>query len=138
VKQRKIVRARDVMEDQFILLDGLKTVSEAIKALLAEGASILIVKKRNENDEYGIVQLSDIAKKVLARDRSPDRVNVYEIMTKPVIGVSPEMDVRYCSRLFEQFGLASAPVIENDEVIGMVSYRELVLRGILEEQVSSG
>jgi len=138
VKQRKIVRARDVMEDQFILLDGLKTVSEAIKALLAEGASILIVKKRNENDEYGIVQLSDIAKKVLARDRSPDRVNVYEIMTKPVIGVSPEMDVRYCSRLFEQFGLASAPVIENDEVIGMVSYRELVLRGILKEQVSSG
>ena len=138
MKQRKIVRARDVMEDQFILLDGLKTVSEAIKALLAEGASILIVKKRNENDEYGIVQLSDIAKKVLARDRSPDRVNVYEIMTKPVIGVSPEMDVRYCSRLFEQFGLASAPVIENDEVIGMVSYRELVLRGILKEQVSSG
>jgi predicted transcriptional regulator len=47
------------------------------------------------------------------------------------------MDVRYCSRLFDQFGLACAPVIENDEVIGMVSYRELILHGMLEEQDGS-
>jgi len=132
MSNRKTVLTRDIMNDQFIELDGIRTVKEAIGEMLKLNANVLIVKKRDEKDEYGIVQLSDIAKKVLAKDRSPDRVNIYEIMTKPVIGVPPTMDVRYCSRLFEQFGLASVPVIENNKVVGMVSYNELVLHGMVE------
>lgn len=132
MSNRKTVLTRDIMNDQFIELDGIRTVKEAIGEMLKLNANVLIVKKRDEKDEYGIVQLSDIAKKVLAKDRSPDRVNIYEIMTKPVISVSPTMDVRYCSRLFDQFGLASVPVIENDKVVGMVSYNELVLHGMVE------
>lgn len=54
-------------------------------------------------------------------------------MSKPVIGVSPDMDVRYCARLFERFGLSSAPVIDEGKVIGVVGYKELVLDGILVE-----
>jgi predicted transcriptional regulator len=132
MNDRKVVPVRKIMKSQFIELDGLKTVREAIEAMICVEASVLIVKKRYESDEYGIVQLSDIAKKVLAKDRSPDRVNIYEIMTKPVISVSPDMDVRYCSRLFEQFGLASVPVIDNDKVVGIVGYTELVLHGLVE------
>ena len=124
------VRVREIMQDEFIELEGVMTVSDAINAMKQANASVLIVKKRNPQDEYGIVQLSDIAKRVLARDRSPARVNIYEIMTKPVISVSPNMDVRYCSRLFQQFGLASVPVIENDQVVGIVGYRELVFSGM--------
>ena len=93
----------------------------------------LIVDKRNDDDEYGIVVLGDIAKKVLAKDRSPSRVNLYEIMTKPVMSVSPHMDIRYCARLFDQFGLASAPVQEHGKVIGVVTYQEIVLHGLIEE-----
>jgi predicted transcriptional regulator len=131
MNDRSIVRSRDIMNDQFIEIDGLSTVREAIELMARNKASLVIVNKRNSNDEYGIVQLSDIAKKVLAKDRSPDRVNIYEIMSKPVISVAPDMDVRYCSRLFDQFGLASAPVIENDKVLGIISYNELVLDGLL-------
>jgi CBS domain-containing protein len=92
---------------------------------------VLIINKRHEDDEFGMVLLSDIAKKVIAEDRSPERVNVYEVMAKPVISVDPHMDIRYCSRLFENFGLAHAPVIEDDKVLGIVSYRSIVLKGIL-------
>ncbi len=67
---------------------------------------------------------------MLARDRSPERVNVYEIMSKPVIGVDPAMDIRYCARLFEKFGLSMAPVIEQGNVVGLVSYNDLVLKGM--------
>lgn len=73
-------------------------------------ASVVIVKKRNEHDAYGVVLLADIAKKVLAEDKAPDRVNIYEIMSKPVIAVEPDLDVRYCARLFDRFGLSIAPV----------------------------
>ena len=67
---------------------------------------------------------------MLARDRAPDRVNVYEVMTKPVIGVDPAMDIRYCARLFDKFGLSRTPVIEDGRVVGIVSYTDMVLKGL--------
>ncbi|GAL08122.1 hypothetical protein JCM19237_176 [Photobacterium aphoticum] len=94
----------------------------------------MIIAKRHEDDEYGIVLMNDIAKKVLAMDRSPERTNVYEIMTKPALSVSETMDVRYCARLFERFGISRAPVLHDGEVIGMVSYNNIVLNGMLREE----
>ena len=128
---RVTVRARDVMNESFIEMEGLMTVKDALVKMKQAHANLVIIKKRSEDDEYGVVLLSDIAKKVLAKDKSPERVNVYEIMTKPLISVSPDMDVRYCARLFDQFGLSCAPVIEAGRVLGVVGYTELVFKGIL-------
>jgi CBS domain-containing protein len=130
--QKKIIKARDVMHEKHLELDGMATVKEALDAMKAENASVVIVKKRHEHDAFGIVLLSDIAKKVLARDRASRRVNVYEIMSKPVISLDPDMDVRHCARLFDRFGLSNVPVIDNGEVIGIVSYNELVFDGLCE------
>lgn len=127
---KKIIKTREVMHEQHLEMDGMATVKEALDAMKAERADVVIVKKRNENDAFGIVLLSDIAKKVLAKDRPSQRINVYEIMSKPVVPLDPDMDVRYCARLFDRFGLSSAPVIENGKVLGIVSYNELVFRGL--------
>ncbi|MCP4596394.1 CBS domain-containing protein [Neptuniibacter sp.] len=128
--ERKVVRTRDVMTDEFDVIDGLMTVADAVKIFRDKDARVLIINKRHDDDEYGMILLSDIAKKVVAKDRSPERVNVYEVMAKPVISVDPHMDIRYCARLFENFGLAHAPVIENEKVLGIVSYRSMVLKGL--------
>ena len=130
--QKKIIKARDVMHEQHLELDGMATVKEALDAMKAENATVIIVNKRHEHDAFGIVLLPDIAKKVLARDRAPNRVNVYEIMSKPVLSLDPDMDVRYCARMFDRFGLSNVPVIEDGQVIGIVSYSELVFRGLCE------
>ena len=132
MSNRKVIRTSDVMKKQFVELDGLLTVKDAIQAMKDKDITAVLIKKRHENDEFGIVQLSDIAKKVLAKDKNPDRTNLYEIMSKPILSVPPTMDVRYCSRLFDQFGLSSAPVIDHGTVVGMVSYNELVLHGLVE------
>ncbi len=129
---RKVIKARDIMREKHLVMDGMATVRQALDAMRAEQADVVIVKKRSEHDAFGILLLSDIAKKVLARDRAPERVNVYEIMSKPVIPVEADMDVRYCARLFDSFGLSSAPIIEDGEVIGIVSYQELVFNGLCE------
>ena len=126
----KILRVKDIMRDRYLMIDGVATVAEAISAMRDGDARALVVNKRDENDEYGIVLLSDIAKKVRARDRHPDRVNVYEIMSKPVVSVHADMDVRYCSRMFDQFGLATAPVLLEGQIIGIVDYQALVLNGL--------
>jgi CBS domain-containing protein len=130
--QKKVIKARDVMRERYLMMEGMATVQQALEGMKEEDACAVIVKKRHEHDAFGIVLLSDIAKKVLAKDRPSQRVNVYEIMSKPVIPVDPDMDVRYVARLFDRFGLSCAPVIENDEVIGVVSYQGLVFDGLLE------
>ena len=78
-----------------------------------------------------MVLLSDIAREVLAKDRSPDRVNVYEIMSKPLLPVDPDMDIRYCARYFEKFDLSRAPVVENRKIIGIISFTDMVLKGLV-------
>ena len=128
--QKKVIKARDVMHDEHIELDGMATVKDALQAMREAKADVVIVRKRDEHDAFGIVLLSDIAKKVLAKDRASERINVYEIMSKPVISLDPDMDVRYVARLFDRFGLSNAPVLENGEVIGIVSYNELVFDGL--------
>jgi len=130
----KLVQVRDVMNPQVDMVDGMATVREALRALQHVENKCLVVKKRHEHDEYGMLLLSDVARKVLAQDRAPDRVNVYEVMTKPVISVEPGMDIRYCARLFDRFGLTRAPVVECGEVLGVVSFTDLVLRGLLAEE----
>jgi predicted transcriptional regulator len=130
MNSKVIVRVRDVMKTEFDMVDGLATVADALGSAKYLDTKCMIVDKRDENDEYGIVLLSDIAKHVLAKDKAPDRVNVYEIMSKPVVSVYPNMDIRYCSRLFENLGLGRAPVVEHGKVIGVVGYTDIVLRGL--------
>ena len=122
---------RNCMKTDITEIDGRTDVLSALKIMKEVGATSLIVKRRDETDEYGLLLFSDIAKHVLAKDRAPQRVNVYEIMAKPVIMVRPEMEIRYCAKLFENFGISHAPVIEDDKVIGMVSYYSLILYGLL-------
>ena len=126
----KIIRVRDVMKTELDIVDGMLTVTEALKSMKYPDTRTLIVNKRHADDEYGVVMFRDMAKKVLARDFSPDRVNIYEIMSKPVVSVHPDMDVRYCTRLFDRFGLSRAPVLENQKIIGLVSYTDIVLKGL--------
>ena len=126
----KPVRVMHVMTTDFQTVDGLMSVDHALSIMKATNAKVLMVEKRDPNDEYGIVLLSDIAREVLAVDRSPERVNIYEIMSKPVVGVDPEMDIRYCARLFNKLGFSYAPVIDKGELLGIVSYADMLLKGL--------
>jgi len=129
--ERKVIRVRDVMKQDFDMIDGRVTVMEALRTMKHIETKSLNVNKRHENDEFGMVLISDIAREVLAKDRSPDRVNVYEIMAKPLLPVDPDMDIRYCARYFEMFSLSRAPVVENKKVIGIISYTDMVLKGLV-------
>ena len=124
------ISVRQVMRAEVTEVEGSIDVLEAMQTMKRVGATSLIVKKRNDQDEYGMLLFSDIAKQVIAKDRAPERVNVYEIMSKPMITVRPDMNIRYCARLFEKFGISHAPVVENEKIIGVVSYYLLVLGGV--------
>ena len=124
------IRVKDVMKTDFGTIDGIATVDDALKKMKSLKTAVLVVNKRSGDDEYGLITCGDIARHVLAKDRAPNRVNVYEIMSKPVISVHPDMDIRYCSRLFAEYDLVRAPVIDNRTIVGIVSPNSLVLDGL--------
>lgn len=134
MNERKLIRVRDVMKNDFDMVDGMDTVLSALDKMSHIETKSLIVKKRHKYDEFGLVTLSDIARQVLARDQAPERVNIYEIMTKPAFTVSPDMDIRYCARIFSRFDLSRAPVEANGEVVGIVSYTDMVLKAFPHKQ----
>ena len=136
MNDRPITRVRDVMKTNFDLIDGRITVMEALKRMKHIDTKSLIVDKRHEDDEYGMLLISDVAKLVLGMDRSPERISVYEIMSKPVLSVDPGMDIRYCARYFERFGLTRAPVVDHGKVVGVVSYTDLVMKGLVKFEQS--
>ena len=129
-EKRKVVRVGQVMKAELDFVDGMMTVAAALESLKYPETRTLIVNKRDPDDEYGVVMFRDIALKVLAPNLSPKRVNVYEIMSKPVIKVEASMDIRYCTRLFERFGLSRAPVVDEGEIVGLISYSDIVLNGM--------
>ncbi|MCX8049436.1 MAG: CBS domain-containing protein [Methylohalobius sp.] len=129
-RKKPLIRVRDIMRTDFGTIDGLATVDEALRQMKALKTSVLVVNKRHEDDEYGLITSGDIARHVLAKDRSPERVNVYEVMEKPTILIHPDMDIRYCSRLFARYNLVRALVVDDRQVVGIISPNTLVLDGL--------
>jgi len=127
---KKRIYVKDVMKSNFGIIDSSATIKEALSEMNRLNTAVLAVNKRNENDEYGLLLVSDIARMVLAKDKAASRVNVYEIMTKPAVCVDPEMDIRYCARLMSKFNLTRVLVVADNELLGTVSPRALALDGL--------
>ena len=131
MKPTTITRVHDVMKPQFDVVDGMTTVADALRQMRHRDTKMLLVEKRHDDDEHGVLLVSDIARKVLACDKAPERVNVYEVMVKPVVCVDPDMDIRYCARLFTRLDLSRCPVVKEGKVVGVVSFTDLVLKGLV-------
>ena len=125
---QKYIRVREVMTGSPHLIDGLAPVRQAIEIMREREVSSLIIDRRHEGDEYGMVTVHDIAGKVIAFDRSPDRTSVYEIMSKPVLTVDVAMDIKYAIRILTRFRLNRALVTEHGQMVGIVTLRDMTLR----------
>ncbi len=129
--EKKFQVARDMMEENIVFIDGLLTAKEAVEIMREKNVETLIIKKRNDQDAYGIVAIQDLVRGVIIPQRAPEDVNVFEIMTKPIITVPAGMDIRYVARLLIQFDLWTAPVEENGEYIGMISLSTIILNNAM-------
>ena len=127
-------RVRSLMRPSPGIIDGLATVQQALDKMRRENVGALVIDRREEGDEYGIIVLSDIATRVIAENRAPERTNVYEVMSKPVVSVNADMDIKYAIRLLSRFDLSRALVTQDGQLVGLVSLREMVFRYIPEKE----
>jgi len=127
LSRNSIVRARDVMQKNVVTIDGMATAKEAAQKMRANKVSSLLVDKRHADDAWGIVAVQDLIKGVLITERTPDEVNVYEVMRKPIITVPADMDIRYVARLLYRANIRRAPVEEMGKLVGMITLSSLIL-----------
>ncbi len=67
LKKRKIIRVCDVMKTEIDIVNGMMTVSEALKSLKYPDTRTILVDKRHKDDEYGVVMFRDVARRVARR-----------------------------------------------------------------------
>ncbi len=138
MKHEPYIKVAEVMTRNLRTVDSMATVRQAMEKMTAEGVSSLVVERRDDRDEYGLIVVTDIAREVVAKNLSFDRVQVYEVMRKPVVYVDPGMDLRYAIRLLVNFGLRRALVLGVDrQLLGMITLRDMLLRYVASRDTES-
>lgn len=121
------IKVADLMRTTLHTIDGLASVQKAIEEMSRLGVSSLVIERRNSDDEFGVVTVRDIAAKVVAENKSIARTSVYEVMTKPALTVSFDMNVKYAIRMLSRFGINRALVTRDNELVGLITLRDMVV-----------
>lgn len=112
------------------------TVYEAIQMISEKGVGALLVM--SEAKLVGIISERDYARKVILKDRSSKQTLVREIMTSPVITVTPAHNVEDCMRMMTENRIRHLPVVDRDQLVGIVSIGDLVKWIIMEREATIG
>ncbi|QXE23758.1 hypothetical protein B6N60_02449 [Richelia sinica FACHB-800] len=116
------------MTQDVATIRGSATIAEAVKLMRLRGLRALVVEPRHSGDAYGMVTEMDIVSKVAAYGKDPERVHIFEVMTKPCVFVNPDLDIEYVARLFANTGVWRAPVIQG-ELLGIISVTDIITKG---------
>jgi len=125
LKEVRFTKVENVMKKNVVAIDGRQTVAEAIRLMQEKKVSSLLVNRRNQEDAWGIVTRKDVVNKIVDPGKNPKDVKVHEIMSKPLVTVSPGLSLKYCARLFNQAGIRRAPVFNGKDIVGIVSNTDI-------------
>ena len=105
-------------------IEGTATVFEAIKAMVDANVGALLVTEGGRIT--GIMTERDYLRRVTLEGRTDKEARVEEIMSSPLIYVTPEASIEECMALMTDRRIRHLPVVEGDDVVGLVSIGDLV------------
>jgi CBS domain-containing protein len=113
---------RDWMKDLVVFISPDAPVSDALALMRKRYVNSVIVEKSKDNPDYGIVTAIDISDKIVAAERNPATIKVREVMTTPLMSVTPEMSLKECAAIMREKRIHHLPVVDKSgQVIGLIS-----------------
>lgn len=119
---------RDWMMDLVVFVDPDQTVYEILSIMRRRYINSVLVRKSENNPDYGIVTSRDISDKIVAENRNPKEVRVKDIMSSPIVAAQQNLSVKKCAILMREKHIHHLPVIDdNGLIVGMVSASDFLL-----------
>lgn len=122
----RFAKAGDVMTKEVVCIGGDATVADAIRMMRNKDVSSLFVNRRGPEDAWGLLTRKDVVHKIVDPGKDPNETRVFEIMSKPLVTVSPGLALKYCARLFNSTGIRRAPVFDGKEIVGILSNSDII------------
>jgi len=114
----------DIMSRNLITADIGDTADSLGRTMVAAGVGCIIILK--DSHPVGIVTESDLVDKVISKNVKPSTVRAGDIMSKPLITISPEKSVELASREMVRRGIRRLPVVQGKKLVGLVSASDLL------------
>ncbi|EKU99570.1 putative signal-transduction protein containing cAMP-binding and CBS domains [Leptolyngbya sp. PCC 7375] len=120
---------KDIMTKPVIVIRSSATVENAIWLMRTKRVRSLIVEEAEGQGPYGIVTERDIIYKVIAKGSSPHFTRVSNITRRPCIRMPMNATLQEAAQIFSATGVHRAPVIEDDQLLGIISLTDILMKG---------
>lgn len=117
------IKASDIMKEP-ITINSNATLLEAVVKIINTGVGSLVVVENNR--PVGIITKRDMLWSIVYYSRNPSETKVWEVMTKQLITITPDTSLVDVVNIMLSNNISHIPVVENNELIGIISDRDLV------------
>ena len=119
----------EIMTSPVVTVPASMLAEEALHLMRTKKIHSVVVEPDRPGGAYGIMTQRDVLRKIVAADRPLFHVTVSDLMSSPLITVSPDTTIKQCSIIMLDANIRRAVVLKSGKLVGIVS-REDVMRAL--------